>query len=552
MNINGEVYSLLLKTGHLPGEIQNKIKHQSVAKWIKVLGNDPVGLAHLFNAIVHVKGWERNNNLKNLAENTKKEIKKIGLDKNKAAKKIYEAAKHHILKDKTVLPTPVVHVDGIANPQHNFRTSCLISLIQLFRTTNHYDSILQANGAIRAKNNVERGNLIELRNALRGAVEKIRNNQSVNENELKQLEALFGKFIGIFEPFYAIRFLQDHLGNTSKIESIVERTYSYGTNNFRENKKHVVSMFDLNPCEGHGSEESQSTTQLFQQHMHSIIDDTYIGLPKEPRVVERERATGALVRIMKSRWAVEAFEEERRLRRAAEEALIAKGLPHTPECISAYMQNVQTPYLQKAPLVEKKRTITALPSHLSLTNHKRFPWRKYPIDLNLDLSKNISPALQGEPNNPHYTLQNVICSHFEIDGCLLRHTKYTYFFRDMASNLWTRYDEDTVTKGLSWQQIQEDIQSFGDFYTYLPVQNQAPQHPRAAVPQQPIVNKPQVAKVPKQPADKEPKVPEVTHKPVENPPKAEEPKKHDGHHPRHLHPTRRNEHHEHNHHHTKK
>jgi hypothetical protein len=535
MNINGSAYPLsqiLQKTGHLPAEVQNKIKHQPIATWIKVLGKDPVGLAHLFNAIVHIKDWEKNNDLKKLAENTKKEIKKIDLNKNKAVKKIYEAAKHHILKGKITPTNPVVPIDKIRIPGE---FSYLISLLQLFRTTHFFDSILQENGNIRARYNAEGKSLIELRAALRHAVVKVRNGVPLQKETLNAIHTLLGELnpTHYYIPSRILEFLKYRLGNVEPIQVVSKNTFSDGGPNavtVEETKtlphlelitQSMIGGRPQHPCRLHNHEAP----------LKDIIDAYFqqLGLNQNDYlVIERDRKTNAQVRKL----------TEFQVRELCIEA--DPNLRHYCFCCRLTSQKAinilmthkkidPSHYLQALHLAKKECFLKAAPNHIELHLDQQRCDEKHQISCNLDLSHHIPKALINKSNTPHYTLQSVICRHNHYHTGTIRcgfidkkinkqdHETYTYFFRDLASDHWTRYYADTATKGLSWQQVERELGYAASHLLYIPAPQVAAKKIVAPIPKLPVVVKPKAETPKKKPQDQKPK---TTAAPKKQPTKA--------------------------------
>jgi hypothetical protein len=522
MNINGNVYPLLEKTGHLTPAVKNKIKHQPASKWIKVLEHDPHGISSLFHAIFLVPGWEKNRDLLSLKE------------------KILKAQP----KNKYIAPT-----HGIAN---RCNASYITSILQLFRTTHFFDSILQENGAIRVNNflgskfhdipqcesrlkkgdhDVAKNTLIKLRKALREAVIQIRNKAPLAKGTLENIKSLFEKLKGFYYylfPDSALDFLEDSLGNVEPFQIVTKNTFSDDKKHtFTQEKQERPTNLDLDDiffCMPTGPSQdahfsltratsSQARFQEYFQQPHLVACDHFVDPERNDWVnfvaLERDQKTHAVVRVLsdnelKSLVSVALGHLNIWLHPMVGPGIVgnmdlkkALGLKRVQEYMKA-----QSHYFQFLSLVKKECTLQTLPHHIELNISSS----EHSISINLDLSHNLPQALRAKPHNPKYTLQSAICGAGPED-------KYVFFLRDLASGLWTRYEDDKVTRGLKWEQAEAELRHKHCRLFYIPTPQVAPKKsvvpakkphvPSKAVAPKPAVVKPK-AVTPKPSAKKTP------------------------------------------------
>jgi hypothetical protein len=487
MNINGTVYPLLEKTGHLTPAVKNKIKHQPVSKWTKVLDHDPDGISSLFHAIFLVPGWEKNRDLRDLKE------------------KIIKAQP----KNKYIAPT-----HGIANPGYS---DYIISMLQLFRTSHIFDSILQENGAIRVNNfqgqefrlegahDDAKNTLIKLRQALRAAVNQIRNKVPLEKGTLEKIKSLFEKIMELYprvHVYNALDFLEERLGNVEPLQIVTKNTFSDG-------KKHTITQekqerptnlefyaglpHDSPPQANSQALPDNSSSgahfQAYFQQLHLVAGVNFVALERDKkthavvRVLSDQELNDLVTKALRAQWqrthkdgnwigccGPRAWMDEESMKRYLGEKEIQE-----------YMK-VQSHYFEFLHLVKKECTLQALPRHveLNITSHE------HPISIDLDLSHNIPQALRAKPHNPKYTLQSANYLDLYMSG------KSIFFLRDLASGLWTRYENDKVTRGLKWEQVEADLRHNACRLLYIPTPQVAPKKIVVPSKSSPIVQKPKV------------------------------------------------------------
>jgi hypothetical protein len=515
MNINGAVYPLL--KGTLPVEVQDKIKLQPVAKWVEVLKKDPRGLAHLFNAIVHVPNWEQKEDLRTLAQLTLTQLSKARLPQD--AQKIYSTATEHFTHTQqlntpeeddekqsnassTAKPAaaksnkkpkapkkPIGPVDGITNPNN----ACwLISLIQLLRTTDFFESILQENGPVRAETDEERANLIALRGALRTTVAHIRRREVVSKEELNQIRDLFYR-LGEIDAFMikkvrhyhqqdaaaVLSYLVQHLGNDYALNAMsMSRAYTFYDGNENNIQELPAQLPDPDPYLRLTVEENDSPIQ-------ALIDSCFWRQHNNVcRFVVRDRGNNNILHTY----------EQGEHHLEAENALIARRIPRpTEDQTRIYMQNTIFPglhpnsYCQMVPLLFEERRLNRLPPFLEIRLNR--PGASNPhIDVNIDLSEHTRVGVVG---NSHYTLQSVICRpaaalNATTDKALIEQNNtsgghYIYLFRNVVTDLWTRYNDGIVESDLSYEDVQNDLDNYAVTCFFVP--QPAQQAPAQQVPQ---------------------------------------------------------------------